>query len=107
MLDQFVVLAFVWSYSLLAQYSRLGWSSAQNFIMGIGDVTNSFNMYKTITESDTPVSLLSMLSDRIYPLPTESIRAKRDNVDEDKEGVYLNYLHYFKENKFMESKNEV
>ena len=34
MLNQFVVFAFVWAYSLRAQYINLGWQSAQNYIMG-------------------------------------------------------------------------
>jgi len=104
MLDQFVVFAFVWSYSLRAQYYNVGWLSAQNYIMG-NDVMNSFNLYKIITEADSPVSLLSALSDRVNPLPIGCIKAKTDNVDvKGDDGIYQNYLHYFKENKFMEDK---
>lgn len=106
MLDQFVMFAFVWAYSLRAQYYNVGWLAAQNFIMG-NDVMNSFNIYKIITESDSPISLLSALSDRVNPIPVGLIVAKMDNVEEqDEEGVYLNYLHYFKVNKFMEGENE-
>ncbi|MFC5404648.1 DUF262 domain-containing protein [Cohnella soli] len=106
MLEQFVVFAFVWAYSLRAQYYNVGWQAAQNFIMG-NDVMNSFNIYKIITESDSPISLLSLLSDRVNPIPVSSIAAKMDNVDEQDEfGVYQNYLHYFKVNKFMEDANE-
>jgi len=102
MLDQFVVFAFVWAYSLRAQYYNVGWLSAQNYIMG-NDITNSFNIYKKITEADSPVSLLSALSDRMSPLPIGNIVAKKDNVDEkDEEGIYQNYLHYFKAHKFLE-----
>jgi len=102
MLDQFVVFAFIWAYSLRAQYYNLGWLSAQNYIMG-NDLTNSFNIYKIITEADSPVSLLSALSDRVNPLPFDKIVAKKDNVDEtDENNIYQNYLHYFKTNKFME-----
>lgn len=102
MLDQFVVFAFVWAYSLRAQYYNVGWLSAQNYIMG-NDVRNSLNIYKIITEADSPVSLLSALSDKINPLPVGSIVGKKDNMDEqDEEGIYLNYLHYFKTNKFLE-----
>ncbi len=96
MLNQFVVFAFVWAYSLRAQYSSLGWQSAQNYIMG-NDVTNSFNIYKIITEADSPVSLLSTLSDRVNPLPFGDIKAKKDNVGEDE-----NYLFYFDKYKFLE-----
>jgi uncharacterized protein with ParB-like and HNH nuclease domain len=105
MLDQFVVFAFVWAYSLRAQYYNLGWLSAQNYIMG-NDVTNSFNIYKIITEADSPVSLLSELSDRVNPLPNGKILAKIDNVDVQKDGIYQNYLYYFRTNKFIEDKNE-
>lgn len=102
MLEQFVVFAFVWAYSLRAQYYNVGWLSAQNYIMG-NDVTNSFNIYKIITETDSPISLLNALSDRVNPLPIGYIVAKKDNVDDQNEdGIYQNYLHYFKTNKFME-----
>ena len=110
MLDQFLVFAFVWAYSLRAQYINLGWLSAQNYIMGDingDDVINSFNIYKIITEADSPVSLLSALSDRMNPLPNSSIAAKKDNIEEqDEDGIYQNYLHYFKVNKFMGDENE-
>nr|WP_321238484.1 DUF262 domain-containing protein [uncultured Tolumonas sp.] len=106
MLEQFVVFAFVWAYSLRAQYTNLSWQSAQNYIMG-NDVKNSFNMYKTITESDSPVSLLSTLSDRVNPLSFNDIKAKKDNVNEQRDdGIYKNYLHFFKQYKFLEGKYE-
>ncbi|MEF8768440.1 MAG: DUF262 domain-containing protein [Candidatus Accumulibacter phosphatis] len=104
MLDQFVVFAFVWAYSLRAQYYNLGWLSAQNYIMG-NDLINSFNIYKIITDSDSPVSLLSSLSDKVNLLPINKIAAKKDNVDDrDENDIYQNYLHYFKSNKFMEDR---
>jgi len=106
MLDQFVVFAFVWAYSLRAQYINLGWLSAQNYIMG-SDITNSFNIYKIITEADSPVSLLSTLSDMVNPLLSNKIVATKENVDShDENNIYQNYLHYFKTNKFMEDINE-
>lgn len=102
MLDQFVVFAFIWAYSLRAQYFNLGWLSAQNYIMGNNDVKNSFNIYKTIANSDSPISLLSTLSDRITPLSISSIKAKTNNIDEkDESDIYQNYLHYFAINKFL------
>ena len=102
MLDQFVVFAFVWAYSLRAQYYNLGWQSAQNYIMGNPEKKNSLNIYKIINEADSPVSLLSVLSDRINPIPDNSIVAKKDNLDEqDEDCIFQNYLHYFKTNKFM------
>lgn len=103
MLDQFVVFAFVWAYSLRAQYVNLGWQSAQNYIMGNDDKTNSFNIYKIIIEADSPVSLSSSLSDRVAPLLITDIMGKTDNVDEkDEDGIYQNYLYYFDKNKFLE-----
>ena len=106
MLNQFVVFAFVWAYSLRAQYYNVGWQAAQNFIMG-NDVVNSFNMYRVITDSDSPISLLSELSDCVKQLSIDSIVARMDNLEnQDECGVYQNYLHYFKVNKFMESENE-
>lgn len=106
--NQFVVFAFVWAYSLRAQYTNLGWVSAQNYIMGNTDnKINSFNIYKIISEADSPNSLLSTLSDRLSPLSLDKIKAKKDNIDEQNEDrIFTNYLHYFKTNKFMEDVNE-
>jgi len=107
MLDQFVVLGFIWAYSLRAQYANLGWQSAQNYIVGNDDVKNSFNIYKVITEADSPVSLLSSLCDQISPLSSNSVVAKKDNLDDKCEkGIYQNYLHYFESNKFLETNYE-
>lgn len=104
MLDQFVVLTFIWSYSLRAQYYNLGWQSAQNYVMGNPEKINSFNIYKTISEADSPVSLFSSLSDRIEVLSNSSILASKEDLDKcDDNKVPLNYLHYFKRNKFMEN----
>ena len=106
MLDQFVVFAFVWAYSLRAQYYNLGWLSAQNYIMG-NEVTNSFNIYKLISEADSPVTLHSTLSDSLNPLALDKIMAKTDNLElYDENNIYQNYLYYFKSNKFLEDKNE-
>jgi hypothetical protein len=55
-----------------------------------------------ITEADSPVVLLSSLSDKLSPLPISDIVAKKDNVDSIEDGVYQNYLHYFRVNKFIE-----
>ena len=106
MLDRFLVFAFIWAYSMRAQYYNVGWLSAQNYIMGNGMV-NSFNIYKTITEADTPVSLQSELSERIDPLPDWAVVAVTDGIDDKDDGeVYQNYLHYFKVYRFMEGDHE-
>lgn len=102
MLDQFVVFTFVWAYSLRAQYVNLGWLSAQNYILGGSGTTNSFNMYKLITEADSPTALLSELSDRVSPLSSDRIKADKAKLDEQNgDGVFTNYLHHFRKNKFM------
>jgi hypothetical protein len=98
---QFVLYAFIWAYSLRAQYYNLGWQSAQNYIIG-NHIKNSFNIYKLITESESPVTLLSSLSDKLSPLPMSNIVAKKDNLDIEVNGIYQNYLHFFKINKFIE-----
>lgn len=100
LLDQFVIFAFVWSYSLRAQYYNLGWLSAQNYILG-NNKRNSLNIYKTITDADSPVALISILSDKINPLPESSIVAKKDDIESRKDSVYQNYLYFFKINKFL------
>lgn len=107
MLNRFVVFAFVWAYSLRAQYVNLGWQSAQKYIIGYEEVKNSFNIYKVVTEADSPVSLLSSLNDKMSPLSIDSVAAKKDKIDEhDEDDIYQNYLHYFKEYKFIiEKKN--
>ena len=107
LLEQFVMFSFIWAYSLRAQYVNLGWQSAQNFIIGNEKVKNSFNMYKIITESDSPVALLNILSEMLAPLSLDSIVAETNDLDDINEaGVYKNYLHYFEINKFMESEDE-
>ncbi len=109
--EQFVVYAFVWAYSLRAQYTNLGWLSAQNFILGTdGDLKNSFNLYKLIAGQDSPPALLSMLADKLEQLSIDDIKDGRksgrtniDSLDEyDDDEVYRNYLHFFKVNGFYE-----
>jgi hypothetical protein len=122
--DKFLVYAFAWAYSLRAQYSHLGWHSAQNYILGSdkSPKRNSFNLYRTILSSDTPVSLLSELDDKLTPLEKSDFPNSKDkgNVYEkfvrqgdtfDSNRVYTSYLHFLKENKFLiihktESANE-
>lgn len=110
--EQFVVYAFVWAYSLRAQYTNLGWLSAQNYIMGTNEnLKNSFNMYKLITRQDTPTILLSVLADKLTSLSSGDIKDGKKNgrtnaenlVDKDDDGVYRNYLYFFKVNRFYKS----
>ncbi len=109
MLDQFVVYAFVWAYSLRAQYQNLGWQAAQNYIMGCSgrELVNSFNLYKVITESDSPIGLMSALADKIMPLSYNNLpefdknKAERiKKINDEDNGVYRDYLHFFAEYNF-------
>lgn len=108
MLDQFLIFAFVWAYSLRAQHFNVGWQSAQNYIIG-SDIKNSFNIYKVITESDSPVALLSMLSEKVKPILVDENRGIKNKFMHEvdvlnEEGVYKNFLYYFKLNKFLWNK---
>lgn len=107
--EQFVIYAFIWAYSLRAQYTNLGWLSAQNYIMGWSDKINSFNLYQLISIQDTPTSLLSTLADRLSPLSNKEIKDTwalncyecsgngdlLKNLKDHKDGVYNNYLYFF------------
>lgn len=99
--EQFVVLDFIWAYSLRLQYANLGWVSAQNYIMGNG-LTNAFNLYRLIAEAISPEKLLSKLADKVCMLPATCIkdRYKKDVNAQDGEGIYTNFLHYFVEYQF-------
>ncbi len=113
--EQFVIYAFIWAYSLRAQYENLGWLSAQNYIMGRSNIINAFNMYKLIAKQDTPASLLSSLADMLNPLPPKNINDKQakkckefggddktlENLKDHKDGVYQNYLYFFQMNGFF------
>lgn len=104
-LDQFVVFAFVWAYSMRAQYRNVGWLVAQNYVLGAASkegVVNGFNIYKVIAESDSPSVLLSKMADLIVPLRKQIVKANAEGIDDKDGDVRLNYLHYFKEHKFWE-----
>ena len=106
-LDQFVVFTFVWAYSMRAQYRNVGWQVAQNYVMGEVSkegIVNGFNIYKVISESDSPSVLLSRLADILVPLENSKIKATMENYNEEIDGVYQNYLHYFEVHKFWEGR---
>lgn len=107
--EQFVTFAFIWAYSLRAQYSHLGWQSAQNYVLEINKkngIINSLNIYKLIADSDTPISLLSSLADKLNPLSKKDIsdrgcQEEHDETIDEKEGEsFKYYLHFFKINHF-------
>lgn len=110
--DQFTVFAFVWAYSLRAQYTNLGWLSAQNYIMaesrGDKSMKNAFNMYKLIARHDSPVALLSTLADMLTPLTRSDIRDNREakaiekgGLSDEDGGIFQNYLYFFQEKDFL------
>lgn len=104
-LEQFIVFVFIWAYSMRAQYRNVGWQVAQNYIMGTmgkDGVVNGFNIYKVISESESPSALLSKMTDMTAPLETSKIMANINEVNVDKDGVYQNYLHFFIYHKFWE-----
>ena len=107
--EQFVIYVFIWAYSLRAQYTNLGWQSAQNYVLEQSDrvLINSLNIYKLISDSDTPAALLSILADKLVPLSEYDIDDKRikksideGTIDQKEKGIYCNYLHFFKVNTF-------
>ena len=107
-LDQFVIYAFIWAYSLRAQYKNVGWLVAQNYVMETvskDNVVNGFNIYKIISDSDTPSSLLSKLVRKINPLPKD-VAAYKNNMDIDakEDEIYTHYLHYFKQYNYWQPK---
>lgn len=108
LLNQFVIFAFIWAYSMRAQYKNVGWQVAQNYVMGTSQkdgVVNSFNIYKEIADSDSPGALLSRMADLIVPLTDEKIKADRDNLDSlEDEKTHENYLFFFKHHNFWEGK---
>ncbi len=104
MLNQFVVYAFVWAYSLRAQYVNLGWASAQNYILEQGDLSNSINIYKRIVESDTPLTLFGDLSQHLLSLNLSNIKAKESisSIDElDENNIPIKYLYHFKKYNYL------
>lgn len=109
MFDRFVEYAFIWAYSLRAQYERLSWHYAQNYILSEGSgkaVTNSFNMYRLISHSDSPSSLLSALADTINPITLNEETIKKINDKADTDGVFADYLYYFRKFNFLNGQEQ-
>ena len=99
-LDQFVKYAFVWAYSLRAQYRNVGWLVAQNYLLAqpARNVKNAFNIYKDIHLASAPGELISLLAGKLQPLQIEDIKSKADfnRIDSQiDDGIYTNFLHYF------------
>ena len=102
--DKFVEYAFIWAYSMRAQYYNVGWQIAQNYIMGSSKewIKNSLNIYKIIVDADNPNMVISKLSDDLSPLNSNDIVANRTGIGDGENGedkiendIFINYLHYF------------
>ena len=103
MLNQFVIQAFIWAYSMRAQYYNVGWLTAQNYIMGNG-LVNSFNIYKLIAEADSPVGLFGQLADKISPISMIAKNQERDwehDCEKKSDGIPQNYLTFFERFNFL------
>ena len=110
LIEQFVVFAFIWAYSMRAQYEHIGWREAQNYLMGEvkkNGAVNGFNIYKLIAETDSPTILLSKLTDILEPLSLVGgqIKANKNDIDKIENGIFINYLHFFKKYKYLEGSN--
>ena len=120
-LDEFVEQAFVWAYSLRAQSAKLGWKQAQKYILARYEKndrkTNSFNIYKTIIESESPRDLLGTLSELMQPLTKKDVRERSRGKNsreakgweisrQDGDEIYEDYLHHFKQAKYWGSNDE-
>lgn len=103
LLDRFVELAFIWAYSMRAQYHNVGLLVAQNYILGISDkrinIINSFNIYKEIAASETPNILLAKLLGKLRVLSKDDL-AK--NALPKKDEKIKSYLVHFKELHFID-----
>ena len=75
-LTRFVELAFIWAYSMRVKYIRVGWITAQNYIL------NGINVYKIISESNSPSKLLSRLEDVLEPLNKKEIKVEYSKFNE-------------------------
>jgi hypothetical protein len=94
----------VWAYSLRAQYYNLGWQSAQNYILGRTDLVNSFNLFKLIAESVSPVELFSALDEAIKPLSKKyDIKRRRtwNSQARDENEPACDYLDLFQDYKLV------
>lgn len=110
LLDNFVIYAFIWAYSMRAQYKNVGWLVAQNFIMGEPakeNIKNALNIFKLINDSESPTILLNRLSEKLEPInwddcPSKNSKENSANLDEqDQEKIFKNYLHFFIEHKYL------
>ncbi len=108
-LEQFVIFAFIWAYSMRGQYKNVSWLVAQNFIMGESrpDIKNDFNIYKLIVDSDSPSNLFSVLSDKLSPISdvfSDNLRKEPLESKEKDNKIYSNYHYFFKKYNFLEQK---
>lgn len=66
----------------------------------------NLGIYKIIADTDTPISLLSIMADKLSPLSQGNINdgvlkgIEEGTLDDMEDGVYKNYLYFFKVNTF-------
>lgn len=108
LLDNYILFAFIWAYSMRAQYFNVGWLVAQNYILGYSSsyITNAFNLYKLVLEAYSASDVLSKLSAKLVPIKESKVVANKENIDDSANGVYRNYLHYFYHYNFIVKENE-
>ena len=116
LLDRFVELAFIWAYSMRAQYHNVGLVVAQNYILGISEknnrnkkIVNSFNIYKEIVASETPNRLLAKLLGLLQSINVSGLannaKPKKEDLKEEngkKSITKDHYLFFFKNLNFIE-----
>lgn len=93
LLDDFVIYAFIWAYSLRFQRKKLRWQSAHNYILQQSDMQNQCNIYKYIANATSPIELISSLAEKILPITNLN---NQQNIDEN------NYLYWFKKHNFIQ-----
>ncbi len=106
-LKKFVLLSFIWAYSLRAQYKHVGWRETQNYIMGTPsaeEIVNSFNIFKIISDALSPKLLLHRMSELLVPLPLKTFDGNRIPEGIDKDTNKMHYLYFFKKNGYLSDK---
>jgi len=115
MLEQFIIFAFVWAYSLRALSTRVGWDQVKKYIKSTpGEYKiNSFNIYRVIAEAHSPGLLLGALSVMLKPLQqNEQIKLEDSKISDiekiketDNKNVNISYIFHFNYHGFLEEKN--
>ncbi len=106
-LNRFVLLSFIWAYSLRAQYKHVGWREAQNYIMGTPSAqgtVNSFNIFKIISDALSPKLLLHRMSELLVPLPLNTFDGNKIPEGIKDVNNKMHYLSLFQDNGYLSDK---